>query len=158
MAKTGLMFSDDGKTLTVKNVDSTNAIYAGDIVYSRSTVDSLGGTFASARTAYEYSDVGVGPIKASATGYQLVVGVAVTDIAASGYGTIAMEGVFIHTAQEAIVSGGCVQGYEGTANKLMALDTKSAGTQAVTEYTHKIGKALIGTSAGDKLCLWKLNV
>ena len=155
MAQDGFFLSDEGRTLTVLNDSGTTAIEAGDIVYVETNDDVLTDSASSARNAYSAGDVKVKSIVCSATGYQTVVGVAVQDIPADGYGAVAMEGVFFHQAQENIEAGGSVQAYEGTDNKLQALDaaTATVGTDIVQ---HKIGRALTGGSADGQYIIWKL--
>lgn len=157
MAATGGMWSDDGKTIGVLNDSGTTIIYAGDLVYVTSGTDGLGGTFASMRTAYAKGDITAKRMADSATGYIKVCGVAVNDIAADGYGTIAMEGIFVHPSAEAIAAGACVQGYEGTANKIATLDV-TGSTTVVGPENHKIGRCLIPASAGNKLVMWKMTL
>ena len=84
----------------------------------------------------------------SATGYQTVLGVALQDIPADGYGSIALEGVFIHSTVEDVEAGGLLQGDEAATNKVAVAD----------EFGHVIGRALTGGSADDKYIAWKLSL
>jgi len=155
MAQSGLQMWDQGITIGVLNDSGTTAITAGDIVFASSADDQLGSTIANVKSNYAKGDVKVRAMAWSATGYQSVCGVAVSDIAADGYGTIAMEGVFVHAAQENIEAGARVQGYEGTANKLMTIDV-TGSTTIVGPYAHKIGVALGAASGDTKPIMWKL--
>ena len=156
MTNTGYQLFDQGFTLDVTNDSGTTAISAGDIVYATANTDKFGSTLASIGGTYSSSDVQVFRMAGAATGYTKVVGVAITDIAAAGKGTIALEGVFLHQASEAIVAGDAVQGYEGTANKLSAADASGATTAKT--YVHKIGRSLTGASAANFIVLWKLTL
>jgi len=148
MAQTGFMLSDEGRTLTVLNDSGTTAIEAGDIVFSIANDDAFTGTAASARNAYAVGDIKVKSMTDSATGYQTVMGVALQDIPADGYGSIAMEGVFIHAAVENLEAGGLIQGDEAATNKVAVAD----------EFGHVIGRALTGGSADGKFVAWKLSL
>lgn len=158
MAQVGLLFSDEGRTFTVLNDSGTTAILAGDLVYSTSGNDQIADALADVRGAYAAGDVKVKGMHFSATGYQKVIGVAVEDIPVDGYGAVAMEGVFAHPASEAIETGAPVQGYEGTAQKLSALDQGTA-TYVAAELNiltrDRIGVTLTGASADTKYVLWK---
>jgi len=153
MAQTGFMLSDEGRSLTVLNDSGTTAIEAGDIVWSAVNDDQFTGTAASARNAYAAGDIKVKSMTDSATGYQTVLGVALEDIPADGYGAIALEGVFIHSVSENVEAGNFVQGDEAGSNKLMVQDVAAAA-----DLTHKIGRALTGGSADGKYIAWKLSL
>jgi hypothetical protein len=157
MAQTGFMLEDNGDVIPVVNGSGTTAITAGDIVYSDgSSADKLTGTAASARNAVGASDISVKSIVCANTGYRFVLGVAIDDIPADGKGAVATEGVFITAAKEAIVAGNCVQGYEGTANKIQVADN---GTTASYEgFATKIGRALTGATTDGKYLIWKLSL
>lgn len=157
MAQVGFQLSDEGRTITVLNDSGTTAITAGDLVYVGTVDDVLTGTAAQARNAYADGDFKVFSIVCSNTGYLTIVGVALEDIPVNGYGTIATEGLFIHPAKEDIEAGDPVQGYEGTAAKLMVLDSATT-TVGIDIVKHKIGKALTGGSADGKYILWKLSL
>ena len=158
MAQVGLLFSDEGRTFTVLNDSGTTAILAGDLVYSTSGNDQIADALADVRGAYAAGDVKVKGMHFSATGYQKVIGVAVEDIPVDGYGAVAMEGVFAHPASETIETGAPVQGYEGTAQKLSALD-QGTTTYVAAELNiltrDRIGVTLTGASADTKYVLWK---
>lgn len=153
MAQTGFMLSDEGRSLTVLNDSGTTAIEAGDIVWSAVNDDQFTGTAASARNAYAAGDIKVKSMTDSATGYQTVLGVALEDIPADGYGSIALEGVFIHSVSENVEAGNFVQGDEAASNKLMVQDVAAAA-----DLTYKIGRALTGGSADGKYIAWKLSL
>ena len=152
MTQNAFELSDEGRTITILNDSGTTAILAGDIVYSAANDDVLGGTAASARNAYDAGDIKGLPMKSLDTGYQKVIGVALQDIPADGYGSIAMEGIFITPTAENSEAGDPVQGMEGAgtttviANKLQVADS----------FDHKIGQALTGGSADGKYIIWKL--
>ena len=158
MAQVGLMFSDEGKSLTVLNDSGTTAITAGDLVYAIASAndDKLTGTFASVRGAYTAADVAVKSAHLANTAYRTILGIALEDIPADGYGAVAMEGLWMHPVQEDVNAGQSVQFYEGTAQKLQVND---AGTTAGNSETHtKIGKAITGGTADGKYILWKLTL
>lgn len=161
MAQVGLYLSDEGRTITVLNDSGTTAITAGDLVYSTSGNDVFGATSSSVMGNYSgAADVKVKSMHWSATGYQKAYAVAVEDIPADGVGSIAMEGLFFHPAQEAIATGAPIQGYEGTAQKLMALDAGTTTYVAAALNSaprDKIGFTLTGASADTKYVLWKLS-
>jgi len=161
MAQTGFVLSDEGRTLTVLNDSGTTAITAGDLVYTGTVNDVLTGTAASARNAYAAGDVKVFSITASATGYKTVLGVALEDIPVDGYGTIAMEGLFITPAQANIEAGDLVRGTAATSNKLNAIaGATTSVTKAVFENAalYSVGKAITGGSADGKYIIWKLSL
>jgi hypothetical protein len=153
MAQTGFMLSDEGRTLTVLNDSGTTAIEAGDIVWSATNDDQFTGTAASARNAYAAGDIKVKSMTDSATGYQTVLGIAQEDIPADGYGSIAMEGIFIHAVSENVEAGNLVQGDEAGSNKLMVQDVAAAA-----DLTHNIGRALTGGTADGTYIAWKLSL
>ena len=157
MAQSGFMLSDEGRTITILNDSGTTAITAGDLVYSGINDDVLTGTAASARNAYAGGDIKGYSITASATGYQTILGVALEDIPADGYGAIAMDGVFIHATNANIEAGGLVQGDEAAAYKVDALDvaTTTVGADSVRDQK---GRALTGGSADGKFIIWKLSL
>jgi len=107
MAQTGFLFND-GHSLTALNDSGTTAIEAGDIVFSQANDDVLTGTAASARNAFSDGDFKVKSMTDSATGYQTVVGVALQDIPADGYGAVALEGLFIHATNEDLEAGSSI--------------------------------------------------
>ena len=160
MAQVGFYHSDEGRTFSVTNDSTTTAITCGDLVYSTSSNDVFGATSTSVAGNYDISDVKVKAMHWSATGYQKVVGIATEDIPASGTGSVAAEGMFFHPASEAIATGSPVQGYEGTAQKISALDqaTTTVTAAAVNSLNRdKIGYTLSGASADTKYVLWKFS-
>ncbi|MAH50304.1 hypothetical protein CMI37_31070 [Candidatus Pacearchaeota archaeon] len=148
MAQTGFMLSDEGRSLTVLNDSGTTAIEAGDIVFSIANDDAFTGTAASARNAYAAGDIKVKSMTDSATGYQTVMGVALQDIPADGYGSIALEGVFLHATNADLEAGERLQGDEAASNKV----------DVAGEFAHVCGRALTGGSADGKYVAWKLSL
>jgi len=161
MAQTGFVLSDEGRSITVLNDSGTTAIEAGDILWSAVNNDVLTGTAASARNAYGAGDIKVKSMTDSATGYQTVLGVALEDIPADGYGACAMEGVFIHATNSDTEAGDPLMGDNAASNKV---DTLSGPTTTVTAAAaialtqHKVGRALTGGSADGKYVVWKLSL
>lgn len=155
MAQTGFFLTDEARTITILNDSGTTAITAGDIVYSGTNDDVLTGTAASARNAYAGGDVKGFSILASATGYQTVLGVALEDIPADGYGSIAMEGVFLHPTNSNVEAGQVLQADAAAANKVDVL-TDATTTVGIDIVQNKIGRALTGGSADGKYIIWKL--
>lgn len=166
MAQAGFQLSDDGKTLSVLNDSGTTAITAGDLVHSGANDDVLGGTASLARNAYAIGDVKVFTMSASATGYKTVLGVALEDIPAAGYGTIAMEGVWIHPVSANTEAGDAIMGVASAqkvvkiADAVMASATTTGLTTikaAVDNQRYKLGKALTGGSTDGKYIIWKMT-
>ena len=153
MAQTGLAMWIPGDIITVLNDSGTTAITAGDIVFSAANDDVFESTLN--RAAYAAGDIKVKTKVASATGYATVIGVALADIAADGYGAIATTGIFMNQVAEDTEAGAAVQGNESADNKLAALDTHGTTTKT-TNGNHKIGRALTGGSADAENILWKL--
>lgn len=160
MAQSGFVFSDEGRTLSVKNDSTTSAITAGDIVFvlPAANDDVLTQTSSSARAAYAAGDV---KVKAAQWGTTAnvgeVLGVAVEDIAADGVGAIAMEGVFIHQVAEGVEAGAPCQMSESGANKLLALDVATT-TVGVAIVADKCGRFITGASGANEFVLWKLSL
>lgn len=155
---TGFLLTDDAKSISVTNDSGTTAITAGDICYSIANDDAFGSTTteASVKSLYAASDVKVKAAHWVNTAYKTPMGVALQDIAIDGKGTLMLEGLFFHQAQENIEAGYGVQFAETTAQKLQAND---AGTTATySESGTKIGRALTGGSADKKYILWKLTL
>jgi len=157
MAQTGFILSDEGRTLTVLNDSGTTAIEAGDIVWTAANDDAFTGTAASARNAYAAGDIKVKSQTDSSSGYLTVLGIAQEDIPADGYGSIAMEGVFIHAVKTNTEAGAVLQGSETGDNKVDVLDSATT-TVGVAIVQHKIGRALTGGSADGKYIAWKLSI
>lgn len=152
MALSGFKLSDEGRTITILNDSGTTAITAGDIVYSATNDDVLGGTAAAVRNAYAAGDIKGKSILCADTGYQTVIGVALEDIPADGYGAIAMEGVFMHAVGENVEAGNPVQGLEGDGTTTVIANK----VQIADGFDHKIGQALTGGSTDGKYVIWKL--
>src|SRR3990167_4810193 len=104
MAQTGFVFSDEGRTLTVLNDSGTTAITAGDLCGTGTNDNVLTGTAASARNAYGAGDIKVFSQVAN-NKYGAPMGVALADVAADGYGGLALEGFFIHAVSENVEAG-----------------------------------------------------
>jgi len=157
MAQTGFVLTDEARTITVTNDSGTTAIEAGDICFSETNDDVMGGTAAEARNAYGNGDVLVKSMTDSATGYLTVIGVAIEDIPADGVGAIAMEGVFLHATNANVEAGCSLQGDEAASNKVdpYALATTSC---SATDFSTKIGKALTGGTTDGEYIVWKLNI
>jgi|TARA_Y100000310_G_scaffold140352_2_gene139792 predicted RecA/RadA family phage recombinase len=147
MAQTGFVLSDEGRSITILNDSGTTAIEAGDLVFSIANDDVLTQTAASARNTYAANAIKGKSMTDSASGYQTILGVALEDIPADGYGALAMEGVFIHQTDEDVEAGGLLQGDEAASNKVAVAD----------EFAHKIGYALTGGSADTEHIIWKLS-
>ena len=162
MAQTGFMLSDEGRTISVTNDSGTTAITCGDILWvvAAANDDVLTQTSSTARAAYGDGDIKVkAAVWATTVAVNKVVGVALEDIAASGRGSMAMEGVFIHQAAEGLEAGAPVQISEATNAKLNALDAVTATTsQVVAIVQEKIGRTLTGASGGDEFVIWKLSL
>jgi predicted RecA/RadA family phage recombinase len=154
MAQDGFMLSDEGRTITILNDSGTTAIDAGDIVYSAANDDVVGGTAAAVRNAYAAGDIKGKSILCSDTGYQTVIGVALEDIPADGYGSIALEGVFMHPTNENTEAGNPIQGLEGNGTTVVIANK----VQVADSFDHKIGQALTGGSAAGKYIIWKLSL
>lgn len=161
MAQVGFQFHDEGKTLTVLNDSGTTAITAGDLVYSAANDDKLTGTAASARNAYVAGDVKVNTMASSATGYKTFLGVALEDIPVDGYGTIAMEGVWMHPVSGNTEAGDALRAV-ASASKVVQIAAATAGSTtanatSIDNQRYKIGKALTGGSTDGKYILWKMQ-
>lgn len=166
MAQTGFFLSDEGRTVGAQNGSSTTAITAGDLLYAPTNNDVLTGTAASAAAAYAVGDIVVRRSADSGTGFKTFVGVAVEDIPASGYGAVAMEGVFIHAvsadteAGDALMGVASVNKVKKIADAVMATATTTGLTNiklAVDNQRYNCGKALSGGSADGKYVIWKLR-
>ena len=160
MAQSGFMLSDEGRTIVALNDSGTTAITAGDIVYSAANDDALGATAAEARNDYSAGDIKVKSMLLSATGYKTVIGIAMEDIPADGYGTIAMEGVWIHAVNSNTEAGDKICGDAATANKIdtIADSTTTFAAAVVNRHKWMIGKTLTGGSADGKYIVWKLTL
>lgn len=157
MAQTGFMLSDEGRTITCLNDSGTTAIEAGDIVFTSTNDNVLTGTAASARNAYAAGDIKVFSMTDSATGYLTVLGVALDDIPADGYGAIAMEGVFMHAVDGNTEAGDVLMGDTAATNKVEPLVAVTLTTSLPKSHVqNKIGRALTGGSADGKYIIWKL--
>jgi hypothetical protein len=155
MAQSGFILEVDGKSVGVLNDSTTSAITAGDLCYSIANNDVVTGTAASVRAGYARGDIRAKAARWSATGYQKPIGVAEMDIPASGYGTVALEGIFCHAAEGNIEAGEAVKIATTTANRL---EYAWANSTASAMTTYKIGRALTGGTAKGKFIIWKLSL
>jgi len=155
----GIMLGVDGHTFTAKNVSSTTAITAGDIVYAPENNDVFQTT--ANVSSYSWDDVKVKTILCSSSGYKTAMGVALNDAGTSASNTsqvsVAMRGLFLHravggTGSGNIEAGSAVQATENAVNGLMV------DGNATTEPDVCIGRALTGTSGSPEYLLWKLNL
>ena len=150
----GLIMGVDGHTFTAKNVSSTTAITAGDLVYSPTNNDVFQTT--ADVSSYAWDDVKCKTILCSNTGYKSVLGVALNDAGTSASNTsqisVSMRGLFLHQAVGNIEAGSAVQATETAANAV------SVDGNATTEPDVCIGTALTGASATKQYLLWKLNL
>ena len=155
MAQTGFPLFMDANGITVLNDSTTTAITAGDGVYSIANNDKFTGTAATSRSGYAAGDIKVKVASNANTAYKAFMGVALTDIGANEYGTIAMEGVFLHPAAGAITSGEWIQWNTTTSNQVQAI-TDLGTTAVLGDGDYIIGKALTGASAENKYVAWKM--
>jgi len=161
MAQIGLCLFDEGRTITVLNDSGTTAITAGDPVYSAANDDVFETTFS--RSAYAAGDVKVKSIlwTAGTTAQKAPMGVALTDIAADGYGVIARAGVFMHPVSDDTEAGACVQLTEQTTTKTnnVLVTLSDPGTTAPQNALHvKVGRTLTGGSTAGEYVLWQLSL
>lgn len=156
MAQTGFPLFLNAEAITVLNDSTTTAITAGDICYSIANDDKFGTTYATARSGYAAGDIKVKSALLANTAYKTVLGVALNDIAANEYGTIALEGIFLHRAEGNLEAGDPIRMCSSTANRveLCPIDVGTTSTGLANRY--KIGKALTGGSAQKKIVAWKL--
>ena len=159
MAQTGFMLSDEGRTITVLNDSGTTAIYAGDLVYSAANNDVITGTAARVRAAYAAGDIKVKTITCSATGYVTPIGVAMEDIPADGYGSVALEGIWMHAVSADTEAGDSLVINASTDMRVVKVtDATTTVTKTVADlHRYKVGRALTGGSAAGKYIIWKLN-
>lgn len=155
MAQTGFPLFMDAGSITVLNDSTTTAITAGDGVYSIANNDKFTGTAASVRSGYAAGDIKVKKASLANTSYKTFIGVALTDIGADEYGSVALEGVFVHPAAGAITSGDWIQWNTTTSNQVQAI-TDLGTTVLLTDGDYIIGKALTGASTENKYVAWKL--
>jgi len=162
MAQTGFQLMDEAKSISVLNESGTTVIYAGDLVHSAANDDKFTGTAARARAGYAAGDVKVRTNTASSTGYKTPIGVAITDIAADGYGMVALEGMFIHPADGNTEAGDPIMGV-ASSNSVVQITAAVAGSTtanatSIDLHRYRVGRALTGGSAAGKYLLWKLTV
>jgi len=120
---------------------SSSAISAGDIVNSESSDDVM-----TAVSQAGYAEGTVLVDTATNADDLIIVGVALTDAAASSTLSVARTGLFIMTSGAAVTAGALV-GQETTAQKV----------EDATAFGKVIGRALTGASAADKYVLVALN-
>ena len=158
MAQSGIVLFDEGKTITVLNDSGTTAITAGDLLYFTTNDDKFGTTVSAAQAAYSAADVKVKGATMSASSHLTPAGVALTDIAADGYGTMALEGLFLHPVSANTEAGESIMQETTTSTKVVAM--VDLGTTVLVQGAGladcKIGRALTGGSADGKIILWKL--
>ena len=157
MAQTGFPLFVDADVITVLNDSTTTAITAGDGVYSVANNDRFTGTASTARSSYSAGDIKVKKASLSNTAYKTFIGIALTDIAPDSYGSVAMEGIFLHPAAGAITAGDWIQWNTTTSNQVQAV-TDLGTTAVLTDGDYIIGKALTGASAENKYIAWKMTL
>ena len=155
---TGFVFSEDNTSSSVLNDSGTTAITAGDVVYcaTNDNVFVTTTTLASGKGSYAVGDVKGKSMAWSATGYQTLVGVAKTDIAADGYGSVYLSGLFFHATNDNIEAGDMVCGATTTKNRVQTV-TDNGTTTLLTKGNFVVGRALTGGSTGGEYVLWKLH-
>jgi hypothetical protein len=155
MAQAGFPLFFDGDAVAVHNDSTTTAITAGDICRV-TNADAFGTTLTVSSIAYAKGDIKVKAGHWSATGYKNIGGVAMTDIPADGYGTLALEGVFLNRADYAITAGDHIQFATTTAQRVARVH--DLGTTLLLGWGHyEIGKALTGASATKYIIAWKMT-
>jgi len=157
MAQTGFPLGLNGESITILNDSGTTAITAGDIVASIACDDKFTGTAATARSSYAAGDIRGKSALLANTYYKTVIGVALQDIPADGYGSIALEGVFLHPVDANVEAGENVMFNISTGNKLAPI-TDLGTTAVLGDGNYIIGKALTGGSADGKYIAWKLTL
>ena len=156
MAQTGFPLFLDGHTITVRNDSTTTAITAGDLLCCGTVNDVIATTSGQERSSYSAGDIKVKAVKWANTNYKTFVGVALTDIAADGYGSMAMEGIFIHQTKTDTEAGDHIMAAATTGNKVECIKDQGT-TLLLTDGHYEIGKALTGGSADGKYIIWKLT-
>lgn len=160
MAQNGVVLFREGESITVLNDSTTTAITAGDLLYFTTNDDKFGTTVASAQAAYTASDIVVKAANWSASSHLLPAGVALTDMAANGYGSMALEGVFLHRAAANTEAGESIMHETTTSQKVVAM--VDLGTTVLVQGAGladlKMGRALTGGSAEDKIIAWKMSL
>lgn len=160
MAQTGVLFSTDGDSITVLNDSGTTAIEAGSMLFFLANDDAFGTTVASSRAAYAAGDVKVKQADWSTASYLTPAGVAATDIAADGYGTMLLEGLFLNRVSADTEAGEAIMQETTTSAQVLAI--ADLGTTVLVQgagLSHfKMGRALTGGSAEKKIILWKLTL
>lgn len=156
MAQTTFPLFLDGSAVTVLNDSGTTAIFAGDLLYSIANDDKFTATASTARSSYAAGDIKVKVIGAANTDYKTFMGIAMVDMATDGYGTMAMEGVFLSPTHSDTEAGDQLMAAATTANRIDRIQNQ--GTTLLLSGGHfTIGKALTGGSAKGKYIAWKLS-
>lgn len=159
----GYPLFDVGRSISARNDSGTTAIAAGDIVYaSGATTAPLGSTTGNAvRSDYAISDILVKSTKWGTTAQsKQVIGVALTDGAADGNLTVALEGVFMNqldASATAVSPGHPVQAADATTNGLDTLGVDCGTTSTNIGLYKKIGFALTGANSTKDFIVWKLS-
>jgi len=141
------MISDEGRNLPC--IVATGSVVAGDVVfaYQTSTDDMFAGTvpdpttFTTGSVAIQRNVIGTGDDK--------VVGIALSDGASGDTISVATEGFFL-----GIGNAGVTPGEKIIANGQKFIDF----SDAASGVPHIVGKAVTGTSAADKIFLFKLTL
>ena len=144
--------------LTVLNDSGTTAITAGDMLFFTTNDDEFGTTVTTAKAAMSESAVKVKSAHLSVNSHLLPGGVALTDIAADGYGTMALEGIFLHRISANTEAGESIMQETTTSMKVVAMI--DLGTTVLVQGAGlvdlKMGRALTGGTAENKVIAWKL--
>lgn|SRR3990167_7510563 len=160
MAQSGDILFQDGNSITILNDSGTSTITAGDLLYFTTNDDKFGTTVATAASAYSASDIVVKAAHWSASSHLLPAGVALTDVAVDGYGSMALEGIFLHRVSANTEAGESIMHESSTSQKVVAL--VDLGTTVLVQGAGladlKVGRALTGGTAEDKIIAWKLTL
>ncbi len=160
MAQLGVVLSETGDSITVLNDSGTTAITAGDLLFFPTNDNEFGTTVTTAKAAMADSAVKVKSAHLSATSNILPGGVALTDIAADGYGTMALRGVFLHRCSSDTEAGESIMQEAATSQKVLAIP--DLGTTVAVDGAGmvdvKIGRALTGGATEDQVIAWKLKL
>lgn len=160
MAQLGVVLFKEAESITVLNDSGTTAITAGDMLYFTTNDDEFGTTVTTAKAAMADSAVKVKSAHLDANSHLLPGGVALTDIAADGYGTMALEGIFLHRIGANTEAGESIMQETTTSQKVVAM--LDLGTSTLVQNAGlvdlKVGRALTGGTAENKVIAWKLSL
>lgn len=160
MAQQGVVLSETGDSVTILNDSGTTAITAGDLLYFPTNDNEFGTTVTTAKAAMADSAIKVKSSNLSASSYLTPGGVALTDIAADGYGTMALRGVFLHRVSDNTEAGESVMQEDKTSLKLRAI--KDLGTTVLIDGAGmqdvRVGRALTGGATENQIIAWKLKL